>query len=58
MKVIDVPIDQIYEATWNPNVMDAVMHSRLLRSVERFGLVVPLRPSAGPSAWPCSGHWT
>jgi ParB family chromosome partitioning protein len=42
MKVIDVPIGQIHEAAWNPNVMDAVMHSRLRRSVERFGLVVPL----------------
>jgi ParB family chromosome partitioning protein len=42
MKIIDVPIEQIQEAAWNPNQMDEVMHSRLRRSVERFGLVVPL----------------
>jgi ParB family transcriptional regulator, chromosome partitioning protein len=49
MKAIDVPIGQIHEAAWNPNVMDAVMHSRLRRSIRRFGLVVPLvvRPVAG-----------
>jgi ParB family transcriptional regulator, chromosome partitioning protein len=42
MKVIDVSIEQIHEAVWNPNQMDEVMHSRLRRSIERFGLVVPL----------------
>jgi ParB family transcriptional regulator, chromosome partitioning protein len=42
MKGIDVPIGQIHKAAWNPNVMDAVMHSRLRRSIQRFGLVVPL----------------
>ena len=42
MKIIDLPIEQIQEAAWNPNQMDEVMHSRLRRSVERFGLVVPL----------------
>jgi ParB family transcriptional regulator, chromosome partitioning protein len=49
MKVIDVPIGQIHEAAWNPNVMDAVMNSRLRCSIERFGLLVPLvvRPVAG-----------
>jgi ParB family transcriptional regulator, chromosome partitioning protein len=49
MKAINVPIGQIHEAAWNPNVMDAVMHSCLRRSIQRFGLVVPLvvRPVAG-----------
>jgi ParB family chromosome partitioning protein len=42
MKVIDVPIEQIHAAAWNPNQMDEVMHSRLCRSIQRFGLVVPL----------------
>jgi ParB family chromosome partitioning protein len=42
LKVIDVPIDQIDEAAWNPNQMDEVMRSRLRRSIQRFGLVVPL----------------
>jgi ParB family transcriptional regulator, chromosome partitioning protein len=49
MKIVDIPVQQIHEAGWNPNVMDAVMHSRLRRSIQRFGLVVPLvvRPVAG-----------
>jgi ParB family transcriptional regulator, chromosome partitioning protein len=49
MKVIDVPIEQIHVGVWNPNQMDAVMHSRLRCSIQRFGLVVPLvvRPVAG-----------
>jgi ParB family chromosome partitioning protein len=42
MKVIDVSIEQIHEAVWNPNQMDEVMHSRLRRSIQRFGLVLPL----------------
>jgi ParB family transcriptional regulator, chromosome partitioning protein len=42
LQVIDLSSHQIHSAAWNPNVMDALMHSRLLRSVERFGLVVPL----------------
>jgi ParB family transcriptional regulator, chromosome partitioning protein len=42
MKAINVPIGQIHEAAWNPNQMDEVMHSRLRRSIERFGLVLPL----------------
>ena len=37
-----MPIDQIDEAAWNPNQMDEVMRSRLRRSIQRFGLVVPL----------------
>jgi ParB family chromosome partitioning protein len=49
MKIVDIPVQQIHEAAWNPNAMDAVMHSRLRRSIQRFGLVVPLvvRPVAG-----------
>jgi ParB family transcriptional regulator, chromosome partitioning protein len=42
MKVVDVPIEQIHAAGWNPNQMDEAMHSRLRRSIQRFGLVVPL----------------
>jgi ParB family transcriptional regulator, chromosome partitioning protein len=49
MKVIDVPLEQIHVAHWNPNQMDEIMRSRLRRSIERFGLVVPLvvRPVTG-----------
>ncbi|HZA22805.1 MAG TPA: hypothetical protein VFA32_09420 [Dehalococcoidia bacterium] len=48
MKVIDVPIQQIHQAAWNPNQMDQVMRARLRHSIEHFDLVVPLvvRPSA------------
>jgi ParB family chromosome partitioning protein len=42
MKVIDVLIQQIHAADWNPNVMDATMRSHLRRSIECFGLVLPL----------------
>jgi ParB family transcriptional regulator, chromosome partitioning protein len=37
MQVIDVPIEAIDIPDWNPNEMDPVMHSRLKRSLERFG---------------------
>jgi ParB family chromosome partitioning protein len=42
MKVVDIPLQQIHEAAWNPNQMDEVIHSRLRHSIERFGLVLPL----------------
>jgi ParB family chromosome partitioning protein len=42
MKVVDLPIGQIHAAVWNPNQMDKTMHSRLRRSIQRFGLVAPL----------------
>jgi ParB family chromosome partitioning protein len=42
MKVIDLPMARIHAADWNPNVMDETMRSHLRRSIERFGLVLPL----------------
>ena len=42
MKVIDLPLDQLREAPWNPNQMDEATRCRLQRSIDRFGLVVPL----------------
>ena len=42
MQVIDVPIEAIDTPAWNPNQMDPDMHSRLTRSLERFGNVCPL----------------
>lgn len=42
MKVVDVPIQQIHAAAWNPNQMDEAMRARLSYSIQRFGLVVPL----------------
>ncbi len=37
MRVIDLPVDAIDAPCWNPNQMDPAMHSRLRRSLERFG---------------------
>jgi ParB family chromosome partitioning protein len=42
LEIIDLPVDRIHAADWNPNVMDATMRSHLRRSIERFGLVLPL----------------
>ena len=42
MRVIDLPIANIATAEWNANEMDSEMAARLRRSIERFGLVVPL----------------
>lgn len=42
MQVVDIPIAIITAAGWNPNAMGAPMRTRLRRSLELFGLVVPL----------------
>jgi ParB-like chromosome segregation protein Spo0J len=42
MKTIDLPVESIIPAPWNANEMDELMLARLRRSVERFGLVLPL----------------
>jgi ParB family transcriptional regulator, chromosome partitioning protein len=42
LKVIDLPSHRIHSPDWNPNVMDETMRSRLRRSIDRFGLVLPL----------------
>ena len=42
MQVIDLPISDIVPAKWNANETDPEMRARLRRSIERFGLVVPL----------------
>jgi ParB family transcriptional regulator, chromosome partitioning protein len=42
LEIIDLPMARIHAADWNPNMMDATMRSRLRRSIERFGLVLPL----------------
>ena len=42
MRVIELPLDQIQEASWNANQMDQAMRLRLRRSIQRFQLVVPL----------------
>jgi ParB family chromosome partitioning protein len=42
MQVIDLPLDRIVAAPWNPNRMDPAMVVHLRRSLTRFGFVVPL----------------
>lgn len=49
MKVIDLPLDQLQEATWNPNTMTPEVLDKLRESIARFGLVQNLvvRPLDG-----------
>ena len=42
MQVIRIPIGAISASNWNANEMDSDMKARLRRSIEHFGLVVPL----------------
>ncbi len=42
MEIVDLPVDSISPAEWNPNEMDQAMLSHLRCSIDRFGLVVPL----------------
>ena len=42
MKIVDIPIDSIVPAEWNPNEMDPAMLDHLRCSIRRFDLVVPL----------------
>ena len=39
MEVLELPIEHLREAPWNPNVMDEAMLARLTESVRRFGMV-------------------
>jgi ParB family chromosome partitioning protein len=42
MQIVDLPIGSIQSPEWNSNQMDATTRQRLLASIQRFGLVVPL----------------
>ncbi len=42
MKIVSIPLRQLQEALWNPNLMDGSMLTRLANSLSRFGLVGPL----------------
>ena len=42
MEVTDLPVEAITRAVWNPNELPAGLGTRLRRSIERFGFVVPL----------------
>ena len=49
MKIVELPIEKLNEAPWNPNQMDEPMQERLRESLSRYGLVEPLvaRPVNG-----------
>ena len=42
MEVLQLPLENLRESPWNANAMDDSMLSRLRRSIDTFGLVVPL----------------
>ena len=42
MKIVELPLEQLKEAPWNPNRMDEVIMTRLRESISRYGLVEPL----------------
>ena len=42
MQLIQLPIQLIQVPEWNPNGMDEGTRPKLLSSIQRFGLVVPL----------------
>lgn len=42
MEIVDLPVDSISPAKWNPNEMDEAMLAHLQCSIQRFGPVVPL----------------
>ena len=42
MKLIDISLNQLQEAPWNPNREDASMLQHLEASIRRYGLVEPL----------------
>ncbi|MFC1956488.1 ParB/RepB/Spo0J family partition protein [Chloroflexota bacterium] len=42
MNLIELPIDKLREASWNPNEMDKATLKRLSESLSRYGLVEPL----------------
>ena len=58
MNVVNIPISQLREASWNPNGMDEEMTDRLMESLGRFGVVENLvvRPVDGGSYEVVSGN--
>jgi ParB family transcriptional regulator, chromosome partitioning protein len=58
MNFIDIPLDQLREASWNPNQMDEAMLERLRESLRRFDVVTNLvvRPLGGASYEVISGN--
>ncbi len=53
MRLLDIPVDQLQEAVWNPNEVDRDMLAHLKESVRRFDLVQNLvvRPMPGTDTY-------
>ncbi len=58
MKIIELSVENLNEAPWNPNQMDEVTFKRLIESINRYGLVEPLvvRPSVDSQYEVLSGN--
>ncbi|MFC1953991.1 ParB/RepB/Spo0J family partition protein [Chloroflexota bacterium] len=58
MKIIELSIEKLKEAPWNPNQMDEVTFKRLIESINRYDLVEPLvvRPSVDSQYEVLSGN--
>ncbi len=58
MKIIELSIEKLIEAPWNPNQMDEVTLKRLIESINRYGLVEPLvvRPTVDSQYEVLSGN--
>ena len=42
MQTVDLRLDELREAPWNPNAMDDSMLAKLTESIQRYGLVIPV----------------
>lgn len=58
MKIIELSVEKLNEAPWNPNQMDEATFKRLIESINRYGLVEPLvvRPSVDSQYEVLSGN--
>lgn len=58
MKVVDIAMNKLREAPWNPNKMDESMLARLTESIKRYGLLENLvvRPTADGTYEVLSGN--
>lgn len=58
MDVVDLSVDPLREAPWNPNIMDGEMLERLRVSISLYGLVEPLvvRPDGSETYEVLSGN--
>ncbi len=58
MKIIELSVEKLIEASWNPNQMDEITLKRLIESINRYGLVEPLvvRPTVDSQYEVLSGN--